>query len=103
MALVPPLRIVRVETPSQPCRQTAFGTVKLQHYCALQVQKHWRRYETAAAIEGRHRSLAKTRKTRYKRESTERHASIVEELRGQRKTRDAERLLKLDKCHRCHE
>ena len=91
----PPLRIRRISNTSVAF--SFLGTLKLQHLCAQTIQKYWRRYYAATAVGKKQKELAKYRKSKFLANKKSHEAARHDEVRGQRKTREVERVLKLDK------
>lgn len=92
----PPLRLRR--RVLDPARDHSFlGTIKLRHYCAQVIQSRWRKYNAVAAVGNKQRELAKSRKSRFLSDKKSQEAAAHASVRAQRKTRQVERILKLDK------
>ena len=92
----PPLRLCK--RALDPVRDCSFlSTVKLRHYCALIIQSRWRQYSAEAAVTVKQRELANSRKSKFLVEKKGREVAAHDCVRALRKTRDVERVLKLDK------
>jgi hypothetical protein len=93
----PPLRFVKRKSSSATSGNSFFSIVKLQTYSCIQLQKTWRQHMVIASIDARQREMAETRQAHFVKQRQEQQEASRQAIRSQRKTRDFERVLKLDK------
>lgn len=92
----PPLRLHK--RALNPVRDRSFlSIVKLRHYCALIIQSWWRKYSAEAAVAIKQRELAKSRKSKFLADKKRRETAAHDSVRALRKTREVERVLKIDR------